>query len=194
MVRIRLTRQSVIRRAQRLLADGRDAENLQLLERAVTRFPEDPEIRLLYATALVPFRPGEAPWQAATAIQLDPDSPSRLTRAASLLFHLGELAPAKSYAARASWLAPDDFKLEAGLSNVVGMIAAVQGDDALAERALREAAESEPQHDVYARDLATFLAERNRTADAISVIDRAIALARDSRKLNALRTKLVSKR
>lgn len=191
-VRARLTLDKSIRRAQQLLVEGRDAENLELLESAIKRFPDDPEIRLLYATALVPFRPNEAPWQAATAIQLDPDSPSRLTRAASLMFHLGELEAARSYTARASRLAPQDFALEAGLTNIAGMIAAAQGDDALAERALRQAAEAEPQQEVFARELATFLAARGRLVEALSVIDGALPLARDSQKLSCLRADLAS--
>ncbi len=75
-----LTLSETVERAEQLLLDGRDAENLEFLEDAIERFPQDPEVRLLYGTALVPFRPEEAPWQLATAIKLDMDNPWRLTR------------------------------------------------------------------------------------------------------------------
>ncbi len=187
------TLETSIEQSKRLLVGRRDAENLQLLESTIQRFPDDPEVRLLYATALVPFRPNEAPWQAATAIQLDPDSPSRLTRAASLMFYLGELEAARSYTARASRLAPEDFELEADLTNIAGVIAAACGDDALAERALTEATEAEPQREVFARDLATFLADRGRLAEALDAIDRALTRVGDTTQLSRLRADLVSK-
>jgi len=171
-----LTLSETVERAEQLLLDERDAENLKFVEDAIERFPQDPEVRLLYGTALVPFRPEEAPWQLATAIKLDMDNPWRLTRAACLLFDLGEVEASRSYAARAVQFAPDKFSLEAVLTNLGGRLAALQGDDALAEEALRAAVESEPLRASYARDLARFLADQERPAEALDVIDRALRL------------------
>jgi len=41
-----------VERAEQLLLDERDAENLKFVEDAIERFPQDPEVRLLY----LPFR------------------------------------------------------------------------------------------------------------------------------------------
>jgi Flp pilus assembly protein TadD len=116
----KLTQSETIERARRFLREGRDAENLEFLESAVARYPQDPEIRLLYATALVPFRPDKAPWQVATAIELDKNDPWRLTRAASLMFHLGELEASRSYAARAAELARMVSRLSQSWAILVG--------------------------------------------------------------------------
>jgi tetratricopeptide (TPR) repeat protein len=82
---------------------------LFLTERAIRRFPEDPEIRYRYAVALLPFRPEDAPSQAARSVALDPDDPGRLVRAASVLLNLGQIEAAQSYLERAEELAPPDF-------------------------------------------------------------------------------------
>ncbi len=122
-----LTLSETVERAQRLLLGGRDAENLEFLENAIERFPQDPEVRLLYGTALVPFRPEEAPWQLATAIKLDMDNPWRLTRAACLLLDLGEVEASRSYAARAVQFAPEKFSLEAILTKSRGPASRLAG-------------------------------------------------------------------
>jgi len=182
-----------IEHSRRLLKERRDEDNLEFLEAAIERFPADPEVRLLYATALVPFQPDKAPWQIATAIQLDPDDPWRLTRAARLLFDLGELDASRSYAARASQLAPEDFTFESELANLGGKLAALDGHDALAEEALRAALESEPSEEVFARDLAEFLAERGRLGDALAVIDESLGRVQDREGLLRLRDSLVER-
>ena len=187
-----LTAAQIIDRAHRFLREKRDAENLALLEQAAERFPEDPEIRLLLATALVPFRPEEARWQAATAVQLDADNPWRLKRAASLLFHLGEVDAAYSYAARASQLAREDHLLEVELANLGGRIAARRGQLALAEEALRLAVELDPDEEAFARDLAKFLADTDRGAEALEVIDRAVESVGQKDNLERLRESLTS--
>jgi Flp pilus assembly protein TadD len=174
------------------LIERRDAENLALLEVVVERFPEDPEIRLLFATALLPFRPAEVPWQAATAIQLDPDDPGRLTRAASILFHLDELEAARSYAARASRLMPPGFALASDLLSLGAKFAAMDGDPELAEEALREAVDAAPDREDLARDLATFLADCGRQTEALAVIDAALTTVRHQGKLIGLRDKLAA--
>jgi Flp pilus assembly protein TadD len=185
-----LTLAEIVDRAQRLLLESRDTENLEFLEAAITRFPNDPEVRLLFATALIPFRPEEAPWQVARALELDPDDPWRLTRAASIMFNLDELEASRSYVARATKLAPPDFALEPELANLGGRLAALDGDDALAEEALRTAFEAEPTRQTFAFDLATFLAEAERIPEAITVLDRALVHGPGNEQLAELRQRL----
>jgi Flp pilus assembly protein TadD len=187
-----LTPDQVVERARDLLRQRRDQENLALLTDAVERFPDHPEIRMLYATTLIPSRPDDAVWEAATAIQLDPDDPWRLTRAASLMFHLGELDTARDYAARASQLSPPNFALELVLVNLGGKLAAAEGNQELAEEALRAAVEEEPEEEAYARDLAAFLANLGRKADALRVIDEALQVVRQREKLIRLREQLAT--
>src|SRR5262245_1216683 len=94
-------RSEVIERAERLLVERRDAENLALLEVAKDRYPHDPDVRLLYGVSLIPFRPEDAPRQLATAVALDPGNAERIARAASVLEALGELDAAEDYVLRA---------------------------------------------------------------------------------------------
>jgi Flp pilus assembly protein TadD len=182
----------IIRESYRLLSEDRDREAVALLEAAMRRFPSDPEIRLTYATGLLALRPEDAPWQFAKAIELDPQDPVRLTRAAVMLFHLGELSAARSYGARAAKLVPPDFVFAPELANLGGLLAALDGDDALAEDGLRAAVEAEPNRESFARDLAKFLAERHRTEEALKVVDDALELTGDREKLERLRSELAS--
>jgi tetratricopeptide (TPR) repeat protein len=195
------SRRQIVERARWLLDEGRDVENLDLLSRAVDRYPEDPEIRLLYGISLIPSRPHDAPWQLATAIKLDPDDPSRLVRAASMLYYLGEIEAARSYAARAAQLAPADFPLLPDLTNLGGNLAAGREDYALAEEALKTAAELCPGRPDFAYDLAKFLARQGRGSDAVKVIEQATAQlgrplkprdARDFERLSNLRAQIDS--
>jgi hypothetical protein len=78
------------------------------------------------------------------------------------------------------------------LGNLGGKLAALQGDDALAEEAMMAAVEAEPGHEAFARDLASFLADRDRIAEALAVIDRALPLTVDIQKLARLRERLLS--
>jgi hypothetical protein len=110
---------------------------------------------------LVKFDPDKAPFELAAAIKLDPDDPARLTRAATLMLELGQTEAARSYAARAADLAQEDFVLASDLTNVSGLIAAIRGEDNLAEEALKTAHEMAPGRLDFALELARFLADRD---------------------------------
>lgn len=185
-----LTQPEIVERAKRLLLEGRDQEFLEFTEAAVEQLPNDPELRLLYATALLSYRPDEVAWEAATAIKLDPDNPWRLVRAASILFNRGEVDAARSYVARASQLVPEDFEFGPELANLGGLIAAKDGQDAMAEEGLRAALEAEPDRPDFARDLAMFLADRDRMPEARTIINEALRLTPRDRDLNQLRYRL----
>jgi Flp pilus assembly protein TadD len=178
---------TAIKHGRRLLVEGRHEETSEFFEEAVQRFPDDPEIRLLYATSLVADHPADVAEQVAKAINLDPDEPIRLTRAAGLVFNMGEIEAARSYATRAKELAKPGFFFLPELINVGGLIAAHDGDDALAEEALRVAVEEEPGREAFVRDLAKFLADRDRGTEALEVVDRALTVTKEKEKIERLR-------
>jgi Flp pilus assembly protein TadD len=183
-----LTQPEIVERAKRLLIDKRREDYLEFMETAVDRFPDDPEIRLLYATALLPYAPDRVAVQVATAIQLESNNPWRLTRAASILFHLGELDAARAYVGRAAQFAPADFEFGPELAHLGGLLAALDGNDEIAEEALEAALEAEPGRPNFTRDLAKFLSERGRTQEALEVIDQGLVHNPENQELAELRT------
>lgn len=178
------------KRSGELLVAERHEKNLELLEKAIDRFPDDSEIRLLYATTLLKFRPSDVARQATTAIELSPDDPAILIRAASLLLNRGEVEAARSAVIRANDLTQPDFALFAGLVNLNGLLAALDGNDELAEEKLRSAVELEPTSPRFARFLTVFLAERGRLEEAVAVLDEALKHVEDKDYLQDMRTKM----
>lgn len=181
---------AAIEKGRRFQAEGRYKENQAILEEAVQRFPDDPEIRLLYATSLLEVRPDDAISEAIKAIELDPEEPIRLTRAAGLLFHMAEIETSRSYVTRATELAPTDFPFMPELRNLDGLLAAHDGKDSLAEEGLRAAVASEPAREAFARDLAKFFADRDRAGEAVEVIDQALTVTEEKEKLERLRAEI----
>lgn len=143
-----------------------------------------------YATSLLAINPEDAVAEAAKAVELDPDEPIRLTRAANMLFNMGQIDRARSYVARAKELAKPDFLFYPALLNLDGHLAAIDGNDELAEERLRLAVEREPSGGMLAVDLAKFLAERGRQEEALEVIDEALTLAEHKEPLQRLRGEL----
>jgi Flp pilus assembly protein TadD len=176
--------------AQRLLTSGRDAELLEFSESAVKQFPHDAELRMLYATALMKHGPEGASAQIEASIGLEPDHPWRLCRAASLSFFLGDFDASRAYLERAYRVGSEIPMLLRELIHLGGRLAAVAGDDELAEELLRSAFELEPDDLIFGRDLARFLAERGRIDEALIVIDRAQEFTIDTDELARLRNEL----
>jgi Flp pilus assembly protein TadD len=167
-------------------------EALGFLEEAVQRFPEDPEIRLLYAGILLAFRSEDVAAEAAKAIELGPDDPIILVRAGHLLLDRGDRETAQSCADRANELAPPDFILMAGLDNLTGSLAAFAGEDGLAEEKLRAAVAGEPDYDQWARHLAVFLAERGRLQEGAEVLDEALKHVKKKDKIKRMRDRMAA--
>jgi Flp pilus assembly protein TadD len=165
---------AITARSRLLLTSGQHSKNFELLKKAIDQFPEDAEIRLLYATILLEFRPDEVAAEAAKAVELGSDNPSILVRGGSLLLSRGDRTAAEHCVERASKLAPTDFALAAGLENLKGLLAAFAGQDDLAERKLRGAVEKDPCNAPFASNLAVFLAERGRLEDGVEVLDEAL--------------------
>lgn len=181
----------VTARSQRFLAEGRHEENLAYLEDGVVkRFPDDPEIRLLYGTALLGVRPRVGLSEIAKAIELDPDDPIRLTRAAHIMYSMKQFDRARSYAKRAKELAPENFVFGPELLSLESNFAALDGNDELAEEGLRLAVEREPKMEALAFDLAKFLVDRGRQREALVVIDEALERTKQKKYLKRLRAEI----
>lgn len=181
---------TAIHRGRTLLVGDNPEEFRQFIQQAVQQFPKDPEIQLLYATSLLEIRPDDVVPQAIKAVDLGPTDPMILTQAASLIFNHGAIETARPYVTRAEELAPEGFIFTAELKGLAGQLRAHDGDDELAEEALREAVNLEPDHEGLARDFAEFLADRYRMEEAVEVIDRALKLTKKKEYLERLRVEM----
>jgi len=170
------TSSDLLHQAIALLESADDESLLAFTEAAVERFPEDSELHLVHALALVPIRPDDARWETARAVQLNPDDPGLLARAARVMLDLGNLESADAYSSRAlGFERGASFVFAPDLDNVRGVVDALRGEPELAERELRSAHETDPRRPGFAKDLATFLSEQGRTEEAVLVLDRTIA-------------------
>lgn len=182
---------AAVDRSRLLLAERRHRENLEFLEEVVQQFPDDAEIRMLHGTALLEIRPEDALREIVRAIELDPSEPVRLTNAARTMYTMKQLDHARLYAKRAKELAPEDFPFKPELLNLESKFAALEGKDSVAEKGLRLAMASEPEGEFFAFDLATFLVERGREAEALEVIDKALKRTKEKNYLKNLRTEIL---
>jgi tetratricopeptide (TPR) repeat protein len=180
-----------ISHAGRLLSERRDHENLDFLEEAVQSFPDSAEIQLLYATALLASQPDAVASEATKAVDLSPNDPLILVRAASLLLNRGKTEAARLYTERARQLVEPDFVLEGGLARLEGVFAAFEKKYDLAEEKLRFAVETDPEFDTFVRDLARLLQTRGRRAEAVEVIDQALPRVKKKSNLERLRRELL---
>lgn len=187
----RKERAAAIERGHKLLASHQEQEAIKFLGRAVQQFPDDPEIRVLYASILLTIRPDDVAAEAAKAVELGPNNPVILVRAGHLLLGRGDRQAARSCAAKASELVQPDFVLMSGLLNLEGRLAEVDGRDGLAEDKLRAAVENDPSFAASAVDLAKFLASRTRQAEALEVIDDALEHAKQKVELERLRSEII---
>jgi tetratricopeptide (TPR) repeat protein len=178
---------TAIDHGRQLRREDRDYENLQFFEEAMQQFPENGELRLLYGTALLMSQPKQALSEIAKATEIDPEDPTLLTRAAHIMYSMNQLDHARSYAKRAKESAPEEFIFAPELLNLESNFAALDGEDELAEEGLRLAMEREPRMEALALDLAKFLAERRREAEALDVIDKALERTKETTYLKRLR-------
>lgn len=181
---------AAIERGRTLLATRQEQAAIEFLEEAVLQFPDDPELRVLYASILLAVRPNDVAAEAAKAVKLGPDDPVILVRAGQLLLGRGDDKSARRCAVRAKKLVQPDFVLMSGLVNLEGLLAANDGRDDLAEEKLRAAWESDPLFSSLAVDLVKFLANRDRQAEALEVIDDALEHAKEKTELERLRSEI----
>jgi Flp pilus assembly protein TadD len=184
---------ATIARARELQRSGRNPEEaLEFLEAAVRRYPEDPELRLLYATILLAFTPEDVAAEAAKAVELGSDDPIILVRAGHLLLSRGDRETARFCAARTHELARPGFVLMAALVHLDGLLAALVGEDEVAEKNLRSAVASKPGNEQWVRHLAVFLAERGRLQEGAYVLDKALKHAKHKEDLVRMRDKMTA--
>ena len=182
---------AAIERGRRLLLSGEHRGALKFLEEAVQEFPEDAELRLLYATILLEFRINEVATEASRAAELGSDDPIILVRAGGFLLNRGALDAARSCFERAREMAGPDFLLMPGLLNREGLLGILDRNFELAEEKLSAAVKSEPTSESFANDLARLLASRGRLAEAVEVVDQALPMVKEKDDLERLRSKLV---
>lgn len=135
---------------------------LEFLGGIVERFPDDPEIWVLLASASLEVRPAEVASFAARAAELGPDDPAIQVQAGHLLLGRGEIEAARGCAARARRSAGPHFALMAGLEGLEGKTASLGGECDRAEKLLRSAVLRESDYATYSVDLASFLANWDR--------------------------------
>jgi Flp pilus assembly protein TadD len=185
-------RATAIDQARRLLVSGHHQEALEFLEKGVQEFPNDAEIRLLYATVLLPFRPEDVAAQVTQAAELAPSDPVILVRAGGLMLGRRHLDAARLYLKGAREHADTNFVLMPALLNHEGCLALLDQEVELAEEKLSAAVEREPTSEPFACDLARVLAVQGRYTEAIEAIDRALEQAKTRENLERLRTKLIN--
>ena len=181
---------AAIDEGRKLLAEQREPEALEFLEEAIQHFPEDAELRLLYASILAAFQPKNVAAEAAKAVELAPSDPVILVRAAHLVLDRDEFEAARIYAARANELVEPDFALMSGLINLNGRLAALNGEDEVAEEKLRSAVACDPSFAAFAMDLAKFLVVRNRKAEALAVLAEALKHGKYTNDVERLRVEV----
>jgi Flp pilus assembly protein TadD len=179
-------------RGLKLLAEHRHEEAYGFLREAVQQFPEEPEIRMHYAHSLLAVRPEDAVSEVKKAIDLSPDDPVRLTRAAGILFGMGHVDTASSYATRARELAPPNFPFMSDLTHLDGHFATREGNYELAEERFRSALEHEPTNEIFAADFARFLSEQGRRSEALAIVEEAVARTERKEPLERLRDELLN--
>ena len=75
---------------------------VEAIKGSVAQHPRDPELRARYAEALLQQgRPSSAHGQIEIALAIAPDDPGIVSRAASVMFHLGEFEISQRYVIRA---------------------------------------------------------------------------------------------
>jgi Flp pilus assembly protein TadD len=172
-----------IERGRRLLVEGDDPKTVEFLEEAIQRFPDDPEIRFLYASVLKYVRPEDVASEAMKAAELDPDDPDLLTRIAYLMSAVSRPELARRYAVSARELGGSDLLFAAELDHLESRFAMEDGDEEAAEKGFRLSVERQPDSEMFAIDLAKFLAERGRRVEAMEVVERALQTAKSKDEL-----------
>lgn len=174
---------------------GCDAESERLLRFAVERFPSNPSFTIRLAVALFERSPRESVDLLYRAVELAPEDPRVLTRAASLLFYHKEFASSFEYTQRAMRIAesttgePDYVGY---LLHIAGRHASLRGQDEIAENALRTAFEEDSAISERGRILADFYASRERPAEALEVIDEALRVRGKDASLLRTREKILA--
>jgi len=184
---------ATVERGRVLIAEERNREALELLEKAAQDFPRSPEIPLLLATVYREFRPDEASALLARAAALGADDPVIQVMVGHRLLNEGNVEAARACAARVGNRIDGEFVLMADYDRLVGRVAARVGDDVVAEEKLRSAFRREPQLVTHSLDLARFLWARDRHEEALTAIHESLGQVKedvDKSLLKGLRSEI----
>jgi predicted Zn-dependent protease len=165
---------AAIERGRALIAEEKNREALEILEKAAQDFPESPEVPLMMATVYREFRPRDASALLTKAAELGSDDPVIQVMVGHRRLNEGDVEAARICAARAEHQVDDEFALMADYDRLVGRIAARDGDYDFAEEKLRSAMRREPHLPTHSLDLARFLWARGRNGEALTAIDQSV--------------------
>jgi Flp pilus assembly protein TadD len=179
----------ILDRSSALLSEQLYDQHELHMRQAVRRFPDDPEVLLRLALAIL--SPHESPQYIRRAIELGPEDPHKLTRAATMMLFVGELEGARDYARRAAKLATEDFSLAPDLVRIVGELEMRSGDDERAEVLLLAAFEAEPDGMGHGQTLAEFYADRGRLIEGLRVISETLRHRRDDEYAQRVRERIL---
>lgn len=184
----------LVERSLALARAGHDEESEGLVRAGLVRFPGAAEVHL-HAGAAAADRgeSAEAKRLALRAVELAPEDPRVLTRAALLTFDLDEFGPAEKWSRQAANIAPDDFVLAANIAHLAGKLLYVYGKDEGAEEMLRMAFEDDPEMRGHGQMLAMLLEKRGRNTEALEVIAEALGHRPGDQELEAARERILAK-
>jgi uncharacterized protein HemY len=179
-----------------LMNDEKWREHERFLRAALRRFPADAELAMRLGATLAPDSPQEARLWILKAIERRGDDPVLLTRAALLLFSLGDIDGAREYAKNAYGEAakdPESFTETPALALLMGRLALAKGNFYDAERAFRVAFRLEPSADSGAA-LAELLLRTERPQEALDVVTEALRAQPNAAELHQLKSRLLAER
>jgi Tfp pilus assembly protein PilF len=178
----------LVAHAEDALQDGGDAEGAEwILRQAERRAPEDPDVQLGLADALLASESPEAHEQIRRAATLAGGDPLRLTRVASHMLFIGDVPATRRLVDEAWRLAGEDLDLIALLEYTTGLVAGAEGDAATAERLLESAFRREPGHPEFGRSLASFHKRHGGEIRAREVVEEALRHRPDDAELLSMR-------
>jgi tetratricopeptide (TPR) repeat protein len=181
-----------IQRGRDLFIDDPGGEETrEFLARAVERFPDNAEIRLLYGTSLLDIDPEDGMREAMRAIDLFPHEPLYVIRVAALMFRMGRPKLSRDLAARAREMRGEESLFGPQLIQLEAHFALQDGDEDAAESGFLRALEREPDNGDFAVDLAALLSERGRREEALGVVERSLPIVRWKDGLERMRTELM---
>lgn len=160
-------------RSQELTRAGRHDEHLALMREALARHPGDLEVVIRAAAAHVVESPEQAAELAREAVEMSPEDPATLLRAAFVMFHVKRLDEARKLFVRATETAPDDFVLAGDLVYLGGQIFFAYGNDDKAEEFLKLAFDDQPEEPGRGFALAGLLEQQGEYERALEVVEKA---------------------
>lgn len=160
-------------KAARQRRRGRDAVALKTVEKGISHWPEDAELRIELATLVSLSDPARCLRELELAVSASEPGTDRhdaiLLRASILSWWIDQDASRRYFAAIAS--APSMG--QAAYANHASLMAAYDGDSSKADACLMRAVELEPTNDDFAANLVEWLGRTDRKDEALAVAKRA---------------------